>query len=110
MDLSHKTTTGPMVLRAENGPKNHLRCPVCRSAIGSGPKCARCRANVLPLLKIVAAARELREEARQAIDEGNIGRGVVSLEKSLKLHESPRARRFLWLARFIGTEIERIHP
>jgi len=78
-----------------------LRCPVCRSAVGCSPVCARCKADLTPVLKLVRSSFDLREDGRIAFLDGKYKRAIRLLKDSLRLQESPRARKLLLLARVL---------
>jgi hypothetical protein len=52
------------------------RCPVCRAGFRGAGTCSRCGADLRPLMVLAARAWRLRQEARRALEAGEMGRAL----------------------------------
>jgi hypothetical protein len=74
------------------------RCPTCRAAWRGVSACPRCGTDLLPLMRVVARAWQLREEARAALAAGRGDDACGLSAAALRLHATPRGRRLYVLA------------
>jgi hypothetical protein len=52
------------------------RCPVCQARFRGARICSRCGADLEPLMLLSVKAWQLRQAARQALDEGDVERAL----------------------------------
>ena len=52
------------------------RCPVCQARFRGVRICSRCGADLEPLMVLTVKAWQLRQEARQALDAGDVERAL----------------------------------
>ena len=77
------------------------RCPVCQARFRGARICSRCGADLEPLMVLAVKAWQLRQAARQALDEGDVERalGIATEAQGIQSTESGEALRLLgaWL-------------
>ena len=77
------------------------RCPVCQARFRGVRICSRCGADLEPLMLLTVKAWQLRQAARQALEAGDVERGLgLALEaQGVQSTESGEALRLLsaWL-------------
>lgn len=77
------------------------RCPVCQARFRGARICSRCGADLEPLMLLAVKAWQLRQAARQALDNGDVERalGLASEAQGIQGTESGEALRLLgaWL-------------
>jgi hypothetical protein len=61
-------------LAATAGIEN--KCPVCQARFRGARLCSRCGAHLEPLMRLTVKAWQLRQAARQALDDGDAGRAL----------------------------------
>jgi hypothetical protein len=61
-------------LRTVAGIEN--KCPVCQARFRGSRICSRCGADLEPLMRLAVKAWQLRQASRQALDAGDIQRGL----------------------------------
>ena len=62
-------------LRTAAGVEN--RCPVCQARFRGSRACSRCGADLGPLMRLTVKAWQLRQRARQALNDGDVGRALA---------------------------------
>lgn len=79
------------------------RCPVCRAAFRNQPTCSRCGVDLTPLMLLEALAYGLREQARQALAEGQPAEARRLAELSLQRAPSRAGLALHQLASFLSS-------
>jgi hypothetical protein len=79
-----------------------LRCPVCRAKFRAARCCSRCGADLAPLMILAEQARRSRNEARAAIQRGDLILAVQSSGEAQALCSSERGRRLELLCRWLA--------
>lgn len=78
--------------------KNSYRCPVCRAAFRETAVCSRCGVDLTGLMTLAAEAYFLRQNARQAISEGDWRRGLLMAGQAQDICGTPQGKRLHLLA------------
>jgi len=72
-------SSGPRRAPVSPGPPRpgvENRCPVCQARFRGARLCSRCGADLEPLMLLALKAWQLRQAARQALDTGDVERGL----------------------------------
>ena len=72
-------------------------CPVCRASFRGTIRCSRCGADLGPLMKLVAAAWSLRQQARWALGCGGFEEAARLARDAADLHAGGASRDLLLL-------------
>ena len=78
------------------GNDEPAKCPVCQARFRGSAMCSRCGANLAPLLLLIDHAYRLRQDARKAIETGDVER-ARELAENAETVCSTQAGRELWL-------------
>jgi hypothetical protein len=82
-------------------------CPVCQARFRGSAQCSRCGADLASLLLLIDHAYQLRREARQAINTGDVRRAQALAEEAETACSTAKGRE-LWLLSswlVIGSEV-----
>jgi hypothetical protein len=77
-------------------------CPVCRARFRGARECSRCGADLTVLMVLAAGAWRLRQQARQALVEGDAGRACTLASRAQKLCRTPAGARLESLGRWLA--------
>lgn len=78
------------------------RCPACRTPWRGVVTCARCGADLAPLMRLAARAWTLREAARAALLAGDDTEALTAARTAYDLERTARAQRLLALALIVS--------
>ncbi len=73
-------------------------CPVCRASFRGTGRCSRCGADLEPVMKLLAAAWSLRQQARGALRAGEFTEARRLAAEAADLHANGAARNLVLLA------------
>ena len=79
-----------------------LQCPVCAARWRSLRFCSRCGADLTPLMTLAHAAWQVRQEARQALAEGDGVQALALADQAQHLHATATGRRLRLLAAWLA--------
>lgn len=87
-----------------------LRCPTCRAPWRQSALCTRCGTDLSALMQVVIRAWELREAARQLVNDGTQPAEAVRLARAAcQLHATPQSRELLALALLANHQLVEAH-
>lgn len=73
-----------------NGSQAEGRCPVCQARFRGVSICARCGADLTPLMLLAAHAYSLRRSARRSLRAGDAQNALAAAKAAQKLHAVPQ--------------------
>lgn len=76
-------------------------CPVCKARLRGQRYCSRCGADLSRIMRVVARAHQLREQAGQALCEGRYHVACALADEAQNLHYTIRGRRIALVARLL---------
>ena len=83
--------------------ENALQCPVCRARFRETPECARCGADLAPLMLLAGKAYRLRQEAREALRGADPERARRLAAEAQDVWATPAGRRLCKLVSVLST-------
>lgn len=72
-------------------------CPACRARFRGVARCPRCGADLSTLMLIAAHAYRLRQQARQALRQGNCGAAQECAAQAQRLQATPQGSLLQWI-------------
>ena len=78
------------------GTEEPPNCPVCQARFRGAAICSRCGADLAPLLLLIHHAYQLPQEARKAIETGDVERARELVEEAEAVCSTQKGRE-LWL-------------
>ncbi len=82
--------------------RSRLRCPVCRARFRGTAICSRCGADLTPLMTLTIRAWQARNNARQALIDGDLIKASQWITSSQQLHATDTGRKLELLIRTLG--------
>lgn len=76
-------------------------CPVCKARLRGQRYCSRCGADLSRLMRVVARAHQLREQARRALCEGRYRAACALADEAQNLHHTIHGQRIARIARLL---------
>ncbi len=77
------------------------RCPVCQARFRGARRCSRCGAGLEPLMRLAIQSWELRQAARQALDEDDFARALELASEAQQAHRTKRGEALQILSRWL---------
>lgn len=72
-------------------------CPVCRARFRGAVRCPRCGADLTALMLLSVHAYRLRQQARQALRQGDCSAALARAEQAQRLHATPEGNLLRWV-------------
>lgn len=66
------------------------RCPVCQARFRGARVCSRCGADLEPLMSLAAAAWQLRQAARSALEAGEYDQALRFAREAQQMQRTPK--------------------
>lgn len=76
-------------------------CPVCRARFRSACECSRCGADLKTLMRLQLRGWRLRQEARNAIVQGNLAQALEFSSMAEAICHTPAGKRLKELSQFL---------
>jgi hypothetical protein len=78
-------------------------CPVCRARFRGTRECSRCGADLTVLMTLAVSAWRLRQEARQALGDGDFARAAGLAGAAQQISATPGGKALEGLAAWLAT-------